>query len=103
MGLAGFSHDLEAIYDHHSEVREGFERLTTLPMSILDILVVLAGPVLPFLKSIPSTRNEVYTQIKQACGSLARKLLDNEASADDAANRSSIVGLLSKKLSFLFH
>jgi hypothetical protein len=95
MGIAGFSHDLGAIHDRRSEIRDGFERLTSLPMSVLDILVVVLQPVFPIVKSIPSARNSVYTQIKDACGQMARQLLNNLAGSEDAVDAKSVLGLLS--------
>lgn len=73
IGIAGFSHDFEALQGKKSAVAEAFDSFAKVPSRGLMILLM---PVLPFLSRLPTPRKRVVRRFHDTTSSIAAELLD---------------------------
>jgi cytochrome P450 len=97
IGLAGFSHDFQALANGRGEVVQAFESLAEDSVNIFDGLAILLGSVFPFLTNLPTPRHKAIARLNTACGVLAKDLLERSRQeiAGEKGDRS-VMGLLIK-------
>jgi hypothetical protein len=96
IGLAGFSHDFGSLRGQTSALGSLLDSTSRMPMSLLELAVILLEPTLPFLTEIPTPRSRLRHEIKTVCGELSRGLLtQTKRSEGTEVDPKSILGLLS--------
>jgi hypothetical protein len=94
VGLAGFGHDFGTILGRPSAVGSSFEAVSSAQFGVLDAVILLLQPVLPFLTRIPTNRHKAVNKMALACSDIAKKLIARTTMEEK--DERSIMGLLSK-------
>jgi hypothetical protein len=86
-----------------SRVGELLESTSRSPISVIEKVVMLLQPSLPFLLALPTMRSRIRREFNSACGKLARGImLQTMQNEGPAVDQKSILGLLSLSLCPIF-
>lgn len=105
IGIAGFSHDFDALEGKQSAVADAFDSFGSAPPRGLSSIFPILGPVLPFLMKIPTRRRKMVQHLHKSMEEIAESLLERSRKEREAGvlgdSSRSIIGALRKSPIYL--
>jgi hypothetical protein len=95
IGWAGFSHDFCSLAGEQSPVAAAFAQLAAAKMGLLDGLIFVLQPSIPFACKLPSARQRALRNLNAATDRLAEEFFQRTRGLKPEKEERSIMGLLS--------